>query len=261
MAKGKTVLSGDHLFVTRVVELGKYDYDSPIAIGGFVGPGLVGLITASYLIEQLGLHQVAHVSSQHIPPVAVFVGGKLRHPFRIYRSKDGKLVLIICEVPIDSESLYEISSVLLTWLVDRVHLKEFVILDGFPIQDIPSARETHYVASERRSKELETHGLDKVRSALIGGVGGSVLNECLSRGVEGLSLITQVSVNLPDPGAVLSLVQTVNSVYQLKVGTEVLEQNVAQLNKELSAVSEQYRKLMAEAEEHSGAEKKREMYG
>ncbi|MGI0079696.1 MAG: proteasome assembly chaperone family protein [Nitrososphaerales archaeon] len=254
-------MANEHLFATRVVELEKYEYYNPVGIGGFVGPGLVGLISASYLVEQLGLHQIGHVTSQHIPPVAVFVGGKLRHPFRIYRSKEGKLVLIICEVPIDSEGLYEVSSVLLSWLVDRAHLRELVILDGFPVQDIPSERVTRYVAGQKRSGELDAHGLEKARSALIGGVGGSLLNECLSRGVEGLSLITQASVSLPDPGAVLTMIQTLNSVYQLRVGTEVLEQNVAQLNKELSAVAEQYGKLAAEAQQHKGAEEKTTMYG
>lgn len=243
------------------MELEKYDYDNPVVIGGFVGPGFVGLISASYLVEQMGLQQVAHVSSQHIPPVAVFVGGKLRHPFRIYRSKNGKFVLIMCEVPIDSEGLYEISSVLLNWFVEQVHLKELVILDGFPVQDIPGKRETHYVASEKRSGELEMHGLDKARSALIGGVGGSILSECLSRGVEGLSLITQASVNMPDPGAVLAMIQTLNSVYKLNVGTEVLEKNVAQLNKELSAVVEQYGKLVAESNQDQGMQNKTTMYG
>ncbi len=64
----------DHLFETRVVEFGKTRYSNPLVIGGFVGAGLAGLVAASYIVEQLGLHQVAHVRSQHIPPVAVFIG-------------------------------------------------------------------------------------------------------------------------------------------------------------------------------------------
>lgn len=250
-------MSGEHLFATRVVELGNYEYDEPVVLGGFVGPGLVGLISASYLIEQLGLHQVAHLSSQHIPPVAVYVGGKLRHPFRIYRSNNGRLVLIICEVPIDTEGLYEISSVLVRWLAEKVHLKELVIMDGIPVQDIPAERKTNFVAGEKRSASLEKKGLSKASSALIGGVGGSLLNECLSNGVDGLSLITLVSINLPDPGAVLAMIQTLNSVYQLNVGTEVLEKNVNQLNKELNAVAEQYQKILDQAKDRD----EQKMYG
>lgn len=254
-------MTGEHLFATRVIELGKFDYDNPVVIGGFPGPGLVGVISASYLIEQLGLHQVAHVSSQHIPPVAVFVGGKLRHPFRIYRSNNGRLVLVICEVPIDSDGLYEISAVLVNWLSEKVRLRELVILDGIPVQDIPKERETSYIASENRSVPLEKKGLNKARSALIAGVGGSLLNECLSGGVEGLSLITPASITLPDPGAVLAMIQTLNSIYQLNVGTEVLEKNVMQLNKELNAVAEQYQKIVERNQPGNSNVEQGNMYG
>ncbi len=74
----------DHLFETKVVEFEKLQYNKPVIFGGFIGPGLVGLVTTGYLIEKLNLHEIAHVRSQHIPPVVVFVGAKLRHPFRIY---------------------------------------------------------------------------------------------------------------------------------------------------------------------------------
>ena len=242
----------EHLFPTRVVEFVKEGYNHPLAFGGFVGPSLVGIISASYLIEQLGLHQVAHVNSQHIPPVAVFVGGKLRHPFRVYADKSGTLIIIICEVPIGTTGLYEISGTLLDWL-EKLQPREIVILDGLPIQGIPEERETYCVASDSRSKQLTSQGIKVAQSALITGMGGSILNECLSRRIEGISLLTQASVDLPDPGAVLTLINALNSIYKLSVDTKVLEQNVTQLNKELSAIGEQYQKIM-QAQQKQGEE-------
>jgi uncharacterized protein len=236
-------LAAEHLFPTRVIEFLKETYNHPLVFGGFVGPSLVGVISASYLIEQLGLHQVAHVNSQHIPPVAVFVGGKLRHPFRIYADKNGKQIVIICEVPIGTTGLYEIGGTLLDWL-EKMQPREIVILDGVPIQGMPEERETYCVASDSRSKQLSSVGVKVAQSALITGMGGSILNECLSRRVEGISLLTQSSIELPDPGAVLTLINALNAVYKLNVDTKVLEQNVTQLNKELSAIGEQYGKIM-----------------
>ncbi len=224
------------------MEFEKQSYDHPLVFGGFVGPSLVGILSASYLIQQLGLHQVAHVSSQHIPPVAVFVGGKLRHPFRIYANRNGKQLVTICEVPIGNTGLYEIGATLLDW-IERTHPKEIVILDGLPVRGMPAQRETYCVASDSKTKELSSDGIKMAESALISGMGGCLLNECLTRRVEGLSLLTQASVELPDPGAVLTLIEALNSVYELNVDTKVLEQNVTQLNKELSAIGEQYEKL------------------
>src|ERR1700674_825761 len=115
----ESYLLPNHLFDT-VVEFEKTQFHEPVVFGGFVGPGFVGLVSAGYMIEKLNLHEIAHVQSQHIPPVAVFVGAKLRHPFRIYTDDPGKVVVMICEMPIDIEGLYEISSALLDW-TDLVH--------------------------------------------------------------------------------------------------------------------------------------------
>jgi uncharacterized protein len=232
----------DHLFETKVIEFRKNQFSEPIVFGGFVGPGLVGLVTAGYMIEKLNLHEIAHVQSQHIPPVAVFVGAKLRHPFRIYTDDPGKVVVMICEMPIDIEGLYEISSALLDW-TEQVHASEIVILDGVGVSGIPEEREAYSVADETRIKQLEQKGVSAIQSAMISGVGGSILNQCLTRRVSGVSLLTPVSIEIPDPGAALVLVKSINQIYNLNIGTSELEQNVERLNQRLSEISEQYRKL------------------
>ncbi len=241
----------DHLFETQIVQTDRVSLSNPVVVGGFVGPGLAGLVSASYMIEQLGLHQIAHVKSQHLPPVAVFIGEKLRHPFRIYVDKAGKLVVIICEVPIDVEGLYEISNVLLNWF-EQIRAKEVVVLDALPINGIPAEHESFFVAEESKFEDMKRHGLGLAQSAMIGGVGGAILSECLSRRVSGISLLTQASINFPDPGASLTLIKSLNSVYGLGIGTKELEANVEELNKELNAIGDQYRKLQEQAQRREG---------
>jgi uncharacterized protein len=246
----------DHLFDTRVVELEKRQYNKPIIFGGFVGPGLVGLVTAGYIIEKLNLHEVAHVRSEHIPPVVVFVGAKLRHPFRIYSDDSGRIMAVICEMPIDIEGLYETSMALLDW-AEQVKASEFVILDGVPVSGIPKERNAMSVANETRIKDLENKGIGAIRSAMISGIGGSILNQCLTRKVNGVSILTLVSVDIPDPGAALILVKAVNQIYGVGIGTEELEQDVQRLNARLGELAEQYKKLG----DQSGDREKLQAYG
>jgi len=231
-----------HLFDTRVVEFEKPEFREPLVFGGFVGPGLVGLVCAGYMIEKLGLHEIAHVRSQHIPPVAVFVGAKLRHPFRIYSDDSGKIIVMLSEMPIDIEGLYEISSVLLDWL-ERIRPTEIIVLDGVGVSGIPEQREAFSVADESRVKELEKKGVSAIQSVLISGVGGSILNQCLTRRVRGVSLLTQASVDFPDPGAALTLIKSINQIYELGIGTSELEENVEKMNERLHILAEQYKKL------------------
>jgi uncharacterized protein len=244
-----------HLFETSVVELLKVNLREPLVFGGFVGPGLVGLVSAGYIIEKLNLHEIADVRSQHIPPVAVFVGGKLRHPFRIYSNSDGRIVVMLCEMPIDLEGLYEISNVLLDW-VERIKAKEIVILDGIGVQGIPEERTPYFVADEKRRSELENKGLSVMRSALISGMGGSLLNQCLTRKINGVSLLTEASIDIPDPGASLTLVNAINSAYGLGIETAELQASVERLNKELSALADQFEKI-----QQQGGRADKQLYG
>jgi uncharacterized protein len=231
----------DHLFDT-VIELEKTQFHEPTVFGGFVGPGLVGLVSAGYMIEKLNLHEIAHVRSQHIPPVAVFVGAKLRHPFRVYSNEAGDVVVIICELPIDIEGLYEISTVLLDW-IEQIHAREIVILDGVGVSGIPQEREAFGVANDTRMRELEQKGIRPIQTAMISGIGGSLLNQCLTRRISGVSLLSTASVDYPDPGAALSLIKSINQVYGLNIATADLEQSVERLNQRLGELAGEFKKV------------------
>ena len=145
-------------------------------------------------------------------------------------------------MPIDLTGLYEISSVLLDWL-ERIRAKEIVILEGVGVDGIPEEREAVFVADERKSVSLKTKGISPMESALISGVGGSILNQCLTRRLTGLSLLTPVSLDLPDPGAALSIINAVNAIYGLKIDTDELEQSAQRLNDQLRKLADQYSKV------------------
>ena len=230
------------LYDTGIVEFEKVKYDQPVVFGGFLGPGLIGPVAAGYIIEKLNMHEIAHVKSQHIPPVAVYIGAKLRHPFRIYSDSSGKIVVMLCEMPIDLKGLYEISSALLDWF-ERIKAKEVVILEGLGVEGVPQEREAVFVADEQKSVILKSKGIPPMESALISGVGGSILNQCLTRRVTGLSLLTPVSVQLPDPGAALTIINAVNTIYGLKIATDELEQSAQRLNEQLRKLADQYSKV------------------
>ena len=232
---------------TLVIERSKgASFNKPVVICGFVGPGLAGLTAAGYIIDHLQLHEVAHVMSHHIPPSVIFIGGRIRNPFRIYRDASGKLAVIICEVPIATGGLYDISSALLLWF-ERFEPAEFVVLDGVPIDALPEERPTFYVAEEERQNDLKALGFVPAEATLIGGTAGSILSECIARKVRCLSLLVPVSRSLMDPGAPLALVQGLNSLYKLNVTTKELEEDVAMVHNELNEIRKQYQKLQDQA--------------
>ncbi|BAB59257.1 hypothetical protein [Thermoplasma volcanium GSS1] len=227
---------------SQVIEIEKRSYNNPIVICGFASSTPTGVLTASYMIETLGLHQVAHLISQHVPPVTVFVGGKLRHPFRIYANNSNTLLVAVCEVPILTSHIYEISNALMSWL-EEIGASEIAVIEGSPVSGIPEDRNVYSVAEKRRLDKLKKVGIPAAESALIAGMGGGMLNECLVRRMSGISFITPTSADIPDPGAVLSVVNALNKVYNLNIETDLLEQQVKELNDQIKKIEEQYKEL------------------
>lgn len=228
------------IFETKVVDLEHVTFRNPVVIGGFVGTTLTGFIAASYIIERLGLHQIAHVKSSHIPPISVFIGKKLRTPFRIYSNSTGTLIVAICEVPVDDEGLYEISSALIDWISSK-EASELVILEGSPVKQVIADHKVYCIANEGKLKEFTDIGIEAARSALIMGMGGALINDSMARKISGVSFITPTTLELPDPGSVLGLIETVNKAYGLNIDTKVLEESVKTFHAQLQELMDQYK--------------------
>ncbi len=128
---------------------------NPLLITGFPGPGLVGSISANYIIQELNLHQIAYVDSEFITPGVIFIGGSLRHPFRLYADSDGNLCVLICEIPIPNRGIYPVFSTVVEW-AKKFGVREIIVLDGIPIDGIPNSDRKSLVLSND-GKTLDTH--------------------------------------------------------------------------------------------------------
>lgn len=226
-------------------------FNNPIVIGGFIGQTTLGVTTTSYIIEQFGLHEVAKVKSHQIAPVTVFVGGKMRSPFRIYSNEKGTLMVIQCEVPVDIEGLYEITETLMEW-IKQFKPKEYVIIDGVPVQDLPEEREAYLVAGIERIRSLTGTKIATAEAALIGGMGGAILNESILTGQNAIALLTNVSIAVPDHDAVLAIIKALNSIYRLDIKTAILEESVKKIHEEILKVASEYRTATSSQDSLSG---------
>jgi uncharacterized protein len=106
----------------------------PILIAGFSGPGVVGSISANYIIEQLHMRQISYVESEFIMPAAIYIGGNLRHHFRIYANDVGNVCVLVCEIPIMSVGIYSVLNTVVKW-AKNVGVKEIMVLEGIFVLD------------------------------------------------------------------------------------------------------------------------------
>ena len=108
-----------------------------LLIAGFASTGLVGSISANFIIERKDMHQIAPVDSEFIIPTVTYIGYRLRHPFRIYTDKRGLIYVIVCETPLMPEGVHNIMDLVMSWAVSN-GIREIITLDGIAVDGWPS---------------------------------------------------------------------------------------------------------------------------
>lgn len=225
----------------KIVETEEVELNQPLLISGFVGAGLVGPIAVNHILEQLEMKEIAHVKSRYLPPAAVFTEGKLRHPFRIYANSDGSVCAMICEVPLRSDGLYPIAHTLLDWAEGK-GMKEVIVLEGAPVKGIPKERSSYCAAEANKCKKLQEKGIEILTKGLIGGIAGSILSECMTRKIVGITILTPAVAFIPDPEGGATLLEALNKAYDLEIDTSELLSKAKDIKKRLKEVAQQYRR-------------------
>ena len=218
-------------------EIKKTVLKSPIIFAGFVGAGLVGPLSVGYVIDKLQMEEIGYLRSRHLPPSTVFMQGRLRHPFRFYANNDGTICAIICEITLQMEGLYDIISTILDWAEEKGS-HEIVILDG--VASATHDDKAFCAAEDDLCRVMENNDIKMIPQGFITGVAGGILNECLVRRIQGVTLLVRASDKKPDPLAAATLVDAVNRAYQMSIDTTELRKKKKRLGADFKELSEKY---------------------
>jgi len=210
---------------------------SPIIFAGFVGAGLVGPLSVGYVIDKLKMEEIGYLRSRHLPPSTVFMQGRLRHPFRFYANNDGTICAIICEITLKMEGLYDIISTILDWAENKGS-HEIVILDG--VASATHDDKAFCAAEEDLCRVMEDSDIKMIPQGFITGVAGGLLNECLVRKIQGVTLLVKASDKKPDPLAAATLVEAVNRAYHMSIDTAELRKKKKRIGADFKELSEKY---------------------
>jgi len=229
----------------HVVQTKELELDIPLMVCCFPSAGVVGPIAAHTIIDQFKMEEIAHLRSKFMPSAAVFLDGRLRHPFRIYGSKKLNLIVITAELPVAEEGLYAVSSALLDWGAS-MGVKETVVLDGIPVQGLPSERKVLYAAEEEKIGDLAKNAdLEILDKGIITGIAGSILAETLCRDMIGFALLTPAITIVPDPGGAQQLLEALNQLYDLKIdlkelieGSEIIRNKMEEMAKQVDGMQQ-----------------------
>ena len=221
----------------EVFEIKKAELKSPIVLAGFVGAGLVGPVAINHIIEKLGMEEIAVMRSKYLPPSTVFMKGRLRHPFRFYANQEGTVCAIICEITLKMEGLYCLVASILDWAEENGS-KEIVILDG--VAGVEHDDKAYCAAEEDLVRTMADKNISMIPQGFITGIPGGILNECLVREIQGLTLLAKANKIAPDSAAAATLIEALNRFYEMDIDTKELKENQEKINSEFSELSQKY---------------------
>ena len=223
----------------EVYEIKKNVLKSPIIFAGFVGAGLVGPLSVGHIIDKLKMEEIGYLRSRHLPPSTVFIQGRLRHPFRLYSNNDGTICAIICEITLPS-GLHDIVNTILDW-AEKNGSHEIVILDG--VANATHDDKAFCAAEDDLCRVMEDIDIKMIPQGFITGVVGGILNECLVRKIQGVTLLVKANDKGPDPLAAATLVKAVNRAYDMNI-------DITELRKEKKRIDADFKELSNKYTEH-----------
>lgn len=205
----------------KIVERGTIPSGATL-IFGFPDVGLVGVIGASYLVDELKLEEVAHADSTLLPPLVVLHEGLPHSSIRIFGGD--KILLVVSEVPVPADMIYPVMDALIDWGRSK-NVKMMIALGGIPIQDRQDAKELKTFAaasSPEAMKIAEDKQIEILTDGYLVGAQAIMLQRAANNGIPALSLLAQCFYNYPDPEAAAEVLKGLGRITGVKVSVEKL---------------------------------------
>jgi uncharacterized protein len=189
---------------------------------GFPDVGLVGVIAASHLMEELNLAEVAYMDSKLLPPLIVLHDGLPHSSIRIFGNHN--ILLAVSETPLAADVIYPVIDALINWGKAK-KVKMMVSLSGIPIQDRQDAKELKVFAAASTPemlKMVQDKGIEALLEGCMVGPQAIMLMRCAQIGLPAMTLLAQCFVNYPDPEAAAEVLKGLAKVTGIKVDTAKL---------------------------------------
>ncbi|MEM2117396.1 MAG: proteasome assembly chaperone family protein [Candidatus Bathyarchaeia archaeon] len=190
---------------------------------GFPDVGLVGVIAASHLIEELkDFEEVAFMDSKLLPPIIVLHEGLPHSPIRIFGNNE--VLLAVSETAISADIIYPVMNALIEWGKSK-NVKMMISLSGIPIQDRQDVQELKVFAaasSPDMLKMVQEKGIEILKEGYMVGPQALMLQRCATMGLPAIALLAQCFLNYPDPEAAAEVLKGLASVTGIKVDVSKL---------------------------------------
>lgn len=235
-----------------IVEKGRIP-SGAVMLFGFPDVGLVGVIAASHMIEELNLAEVAQVESRLLPPLIVLHEGLPHSAIRVFGNHD--VLLAVSETPVPADMVYPVVDALIDWGRQK-KVRMMISLSGIPVQERQDLKELKVFAASSGVEMLTAVKAKSVEVLMEGYMVGPqavMLMRCAQIGLPATALLAQCFLNYPDPEAAAEVLKSLAKVTGIVV-------DVAKLLEKGEEIRLKARDVMKRTQEEMSKMKKSQEY-
>ncbi|MCX8194482.1 MAG: PAC2 family protein [Candidatus Micrarchaeota archaeon] len=211
----------------------------PVLIEGFPGLGLVGTISASYLIEKLKMEPLGYITSDQFPPIAAVHNHRPLFPARMYWSSKYDMVVFVSEFVIPIGAVNELADKIYEF-AQKNKVQKIISLGGITIK---GEQDTVYaISSSPKVSERLAHikGVELIKEGATTGVTGMLLAKGAIEGYPVVSLLAESQEGYMDPKAASMVLKVLSELLNISIDTTALED-------EAKLIDEKVKKIMNKA--------------
>ncbi|PGF14086.1 ATP-grasp superfamily enzyme [Natrinema sp. CBA1119] len=224
--------------------------DSPTLIEGLPGHGLVAAIAVDQITDQLGLEHCGTITSEAFPPVVTFEDGLVQDLVRVSAGSDPAVMSLESDLAIPQPAFEPLSRCVLEDLADE--FGRAIFLAGAPAEAEEQLGDVTGVATTDSIRDdLVDAGIPTADDrGLVGGITGSLVQECYQADVPAALLIVRSHPFLPDPEAAKSVIETaLEPLVDFDIDTTALDEQADDIQQRMQQVAQQYQQITEEGED------------
>lgn len=243
-------MTGD---VEVVIEEGR-ELERPLVIVGLPTLGVVGTITAQYLVDQLEMPQVGGLYSDRFPPVGRVQGGRSSFPVRLHAIESvcgldlvcENLVVAVTEFLPGMQGIYAIAERITEWARER-DAEMLVSPDGLLVRGEEGSTVHGVAALDEGLEVFQRAGVQPMDEGVLMGFSAATVANGRRLGVNAVSLLAESVPDRPDARAAARLVEVLDPIVpEIDIDTEPLL-------KEAEGIEDEIRRLREQMDQHADA--------
>lgn len=213
------------------VEYERREWEGYTLIEGFPGMGLVGTISAKYLVDHLDFKEVGYLYSDSFMPIIRIHDGLPVHPSRIYVNDKHKLVVLISEQLIPRPFIPQIAHTVVNWIKQN-KIKRVISLAGLQTGQ-KNDMTVYAIAANKQSKRF-FKGLDVqiIDEGITTGITAVMLLHLKDTDIDALSILGNVTFGA-DYKAAAELIKRLNKLLNLKMDVKPLIEKAKKTEEEI----------------------------